>query len=423
MTYPVPLPIVMSRENSAEDVRASTAGLDIVGHVSRSFGDQPEAGPSRYFQPSTLPSSRKSKGPSSPRPILTLEMRGNSYSPSSGHAPPQTAPQMYTDAADSPAPRRQGLKRRISTPSLVKRNVETLEPSAAEEMVEQGKGKSKAESRARSTSTSLVVPDSLSGSPATYPVSPQQVRLPPTRLQFTSPPTPGNWDGIYITPASPEYEEERQISVSAEPPSLLTSAYNMGESAVLGLVKLVRSHRHEGDARRRASEDSEKGLDGDEGVSDELESRESVESLRVREGGRYWGLWGSDDVDRNSGYFSLPPTPPDEKPEPNLAGFEAALQASQFRSDITSLPTPALSASSLSRGDSRSKKLRKAKRFFVNDGGRQGLLASIGQAWIGCGTGKTGEVIKGLGWTVGFLAGLFVVSLGLAFLLLRGLPM
>jgi hypothetical protein len=44
-------------------------------------------------------------------------------------------------------------------------------------------------------------------------------------------------------------------------------------------------------------------------------------------------------------------------------------------------------------------------------------------SWVGRGSGKTGEVIRELGWTVGLLVSLFFLTLGLVFWMIKSMPM
>lgn len=167
-----------------------------------------------------------------------------------------------------------------------------------------------------------------------------------------------------------------------------------------------RAHRHQRRGSRRSSdEDSEKGLDGSEPETfeDEEEGQERVGL--GRSGGRYWGFFGEDD----ESYFALPPTPPADHtlPFPH------------------SLPTPAVSAQSLSRGSSRSDRRRRNRSTDLQGGPADGWWVRVYRTWIssGTGTGKTTEVLRELGWTVALLAGLFVVSFLLVVYALQSMPM
>jgi hypothetical protein len=207
--------------------------------------------------------------------------------------------------------------------------------------------------------------------------------------------------------------------------------YDASEASLLKLTRWVRPKTRANRENRRDSDvDSEKGLEEDEpstGESRESTIRTSVDSSR-RDGSKYW--WngstghGSDEDEAEHGYFSLPPTPPEDKANPMLE-FESAL-TSEKRAPIQSLPTPALSTRSLSRVDSKSR--RKWAGPVTTANTQDGWLALLYRSWgrlvaSGGNTGKTGEVMKELGWTVGFLVALFFVT-GLSVLWsVKGLPM
>jgi hypothetical protein len=237
-----------------------------------------------------------------------------------------------------------------------------------------------------------------------------------------------------VTPASPEEEPSSSVSpmTRSRGVSLLDQAYQVGESSLLRLVSWAKPKHVSSYQRRRSDSDSEKGLSEEElDGADTTEtattstSRTSVDSLGVgvgavgaggAKGAKYWGL-GEDEDD---GYFSLPPTPPDERNsdiiEPN-AFFNVA-------SGYASLPTPALSAHSLSKHNRRHN--NRAARDQSRDLNTSSAASSLG--WlkhllsVGSGT-KTGDVVRELGWTVGILVMSFVVTAGMALWMLQGLPM
>jgi hypothetical protein len=206
----------------------------------------------------------------------------------------------------------------------------------------------------------------------------------------------------------------------APPPSFLSKAKQLGETSITRLAQWVKPGKKKRGTNRRTSEDdSEKGMSEEDGgdPAESLESvgttRTSVDSFRAGQGRRFWGFSDGDgdgEDDEDGGYFSLPPTPPEEKDSIPLE-FAAFAQGS-------SLPTPALSTRSLSKP--RTSRRRQAAR--VED------QANAGSGWLrhllrfGSGT-KTGQVIRDLGWTVGMLAALFFVTGGIALWMIKGMPM
>ena len=192
--------------------------------------------------------------------------------------------------------------------------------------------------------------------------------------------------------------------------SILARAYDIGETTLSRLANWVRPGRANGlDYNRRSSEDSERGLSEEDGepagsIDSVGTTRASMESYRAGQGkGRYWGM---SDEDEDAGYFSLPPTPPEAGPTTGYPPFSNA---------GASLPTPALSTRSLSRKRSGRRRHLHARQ----DGGGHGWLRHLFS--FGSGT-KTGEVIRELGWTVGILAISFLVTLGVVFWLIKGMP-
>jgi hypothetical protein len=269
------------------------------------------------------------------------------------------------------------------------------------------KGKEKAiESRARSTSTSIAYPPSLLVPTPTMAVPPKSSS--PFKGTLNMPPPP-QWSGLQITPASPE---ELEPSWRPEPiiakPTLFTKAKDFSETSLARFAQWVKpSKRRRVDQRRRSEDDSEKGM-SEEDVGDRADSLESVGTTRtsidsLRAGrGRFWGF---SDEDEDPGYFSLPPTPPDEK---DSIPFDSNAFA-----QVTSLPTPALSTRSLSKPHT-------SRRVPRQEHSSRGWLRHL--LSYGSGT-KTGQVIRELGWTVGLLATLFFITGGVALYLIKGMPM
>jgi hypothetical protein len=205
----------------------------------------------------------------------------------------------------------------------------------------------------------------------------------------------------------------------------LTSAYDLGEASFKRLARWVRPSQAHHLRRRGSDDDSEKGLDADEDISADSGgsvARTSEDSLRRN--GRYWGVWDKNEPEED-GYFSLPPTPPEEKAQASLADFEAALADANISG--ASLPTPALSTRSLSRTGSKS---RRGADLRDREGAeRDGWLTTVYGLWTHLGSGrrggggKTAEVLRDLGWTVALLVGLFVVTAATALWMIQALPM
>jgi len=141
--------------------------------------------------------------------------------------------------------------------------------------------------------------------------------------------------------------------------------------------------------------------------------RTSEDSLRL--GGRYWGLSGSGDTSEDdAGYFTLSTTPSNEKLDSMTSGFATA-----SHTDLATLPTPALSAQSLSQGGSR---LGKA-RLYAEGPAQEGWMKAVYSICIGSGKSRTGEALRDLGWTVGILVVMFIVSAAMALWMVQSLPM
>lgn len=362
------------------------------------------------------PNRRPSKSISSARPTLNLNKRTKSYhneSPyasSAGAGPSSPSPNLQPLSI---TPGRNVMKRRTSTPSLAKQYLPEddelqLPPSVLEPISSSptSKGKEKAvESRARSTSTSFVHPPSQLLPSATVAVN---TKRSPSPFRGTINIPPPQWAGLQVTPASPE---EMEDSWRPEPiipkPSFLTKAKELGETSLTRFTQWVKPSKRRRVERRRISEDdSEKGMSEDGG--DPAESLESVGTTRASmdsfRRGKFWGL---SDEDEDPGYFSLPPTPPEEKDS-------IPLDLSSF-SQGTSLPTPALSTRSLSKPRTGRRELH-TRQENSSRGWLRHLLS------YGSGT-KTGQVIRELGWTVGLLAALFLFTGGLVLYLIKGMPM
>ncbi|RXK37982.1 hypothetical protein M231_04768 [Tremella mesenterica] len=386
--------------------------------ISRSLEENP-AGPSRLSSSSPgRPKGRKaSKSVSSGRPSMTVPNKRTKT------IHPELSLRLTLPSDNSSAG--QGVKRRTSTPHL---GVKFPIDSDEEDGDDQSLGLKEVKSRARSTSTSIVVPDQLPH-PTISPVR----TLSPIATAMTSVPT---WTDIYVTPASPDSVDPRNLPPSLSSatsmdtsPSVLSGAYNIGEKTVMKIATFFRPPQYRAVPHRRGSDgdiDSEKGLDGSEedGTVDSTLSTTRTSEDSLRRPGKYWGLWGSNEADHSddeASYFSLPPTPPEEKDGRNDIDFGTALRTAGGLSEA-SLPTPALSARSLSRGDSKKRKMRWSRDKVEN--GEAGWLRSVLGAWFTRGTssGKTGEVLRELGWTVGILVGMFFITAALALWMIRGMP-
>ncbi|WWD20423.1 hypothetical protein CI109_104899 [Kwoniella shandongensis] len=431
--YTPPLAPVMSRENSEEDLHHTTTSdrrpmgdaADVVAQLSQSL----QAGPSRMqgLQQPTHPTRRASKSISGSRPSLLTPSTKRTQS----YYTPQIKPQATLPLPPSPVSPEVDtsnmLKRRTSTPAIYRRFTVSEEKKEDEPQSEllstNGKGKGKAvESRARSTSTSVVIPqDSQLTENSTYTFPPRPIpqsaplRSTPSFQQSSIEIRQEPWNGMVVTPASPDLLAEPDL----KPSSMLTSAYNVGESSILRLVNWARPRRHQQyvSLRRGSDEDSEKGLNGSD-EDETSDTRDSEESLR--KGGKYWGIWGSagDPEEEANNYFSLPSTPPEDR---GYTEYELALDSDG--SFPTSLPTPALSTKSLSRGNSKRDKIRRAlRRSAAREDSQNGWLSTVVNLWSGSGSGKTGEVLRELGWTVGALVITFFVSAALVLWLIQGMP-
>ncbi|OXC68134.1 hypothetical protein AYX13_03345 [Cryptococcus neoformans] len=385
--YTPPLPPVMSRENSAEDVRGE-------------YGQDLSRPPSGTLLPSAH-GRRASKSVSSVRPSVVV-------TPSKYYTP-QTPNQISfantpnsntgNGAMGSPeADRKNTLKRRTSTPSLFKRVTRGEEEDEDEGL--RGKLMSKeepqvsqllqqqqrSEVRARSTSTSVVIPQTQDLTEhSTYTSKPIRPSMPPSSYT-QQPPPPRPWSP---GPASPGLHVEE--ASDERPSGFLSSAYNYTESGIVQLLNYVRpsSFSHHSYARHEPSDvDSEKGLNGSEDETEES----------------------------SISYFTLPPTPPEQS---EFSSFASALPSN-------SLPTPALSTKSLSRDEPKRGKLRKAfrRRSGLEGDNGNGLLSAVWSKVMGSGggNGKLSEVLRDLGWIVGILALTFVVTLGIVVWLVQGMP-
>ncbi|WVW87060.1 hypothetical protein I302_109117 [Kwoniella bestiolae CBS 10118] len=468
-TYNPPLPPVMSRENSSEDIHVSSSGgrpmgdaADVVAHLSRSL----EAGPSRLSTaasllqtPKTTGNRRASKSVSGSRPTLIVTPAKRTQSYYTPQVKPSDSFPSSSSIPSSPVLGPNIVKRKTSIPNLVRRyttreeegisevpNEDYLEPPTSTTTGSMGKGKGKekaVESRARSTSTSIVVPqtqDLTEHSTYTFPSNSHfhsASSSGPSSLNHVPelPPSSQAWSGMPLSPPPSDQEVDSytppQATPAASSSTFIKSAYEVGES-LLSWVK-PKKHRYDGSGYRRGSDDdSEKGLIGsgsDQDDEDEgYEGRGSAES--IRRPGKYWGIWTSDsneDDQSQSNYFTLPPTPPlDQNDNAEYPQFQAALNHGGRDSFPATLPTPALSTKSLSRDNSKRNKLRKAFQSrrsdaMSNDDSR-GWLTTLPNIWAGYRGGKTAEVLKELGWTVGILVGAFFVSAGLVLWLIQSMP-
>lgn len=391
---------------------------DLLAHLSKSLQEShaPETPLQNRLQVNK-PNRPASKSISSvPRPSLNLFKRTQSYhhskstySSSAGAGPSSPSPNLLPSPSYTPG--QNVMKRRTSTPSLAKQYLPeddeahlpplVLEPSPTVS----AKGKDKAvESRARSTSTSFVYPPSQLVPSPTLAVSKKS----PFRGTVNIPPP--QWTGLQVTPASPEELEDSWRPEPIVPkPSLITKAKDFSETSLARFAQWVKpSKRRKVERRRTSEDDSEKGMSEEDG-GDHAESlgsvgttRTSIDSSRAGHGrGKFWGMSDEDE----DGYFSLPPTPPEEKDS-------ITLDLNSFGQG-TSLPTPALSTRSLS-------KPRSTRRPPRQDNSSRGWLRHL--LSYGSGT-KTGQVIRELGWTVGLLAALFFVTGGVALYMIKGMPM
>ncbi|RSH78160.1 uncharacterized protein EHS24_002619 [Apiotrichum porosum] len=364
------------------------------------------------LEPRVPGTRRSSKSVSGARPPLSTSATSHRV------FQPEAGPSSGTQSP-SGARTRNGLKRRISTPNLAKRTLPEDEEkkteaeaqpiaALAQPTLSAASNVKVFETRARSTSTSIVVPQTLApdAEPPTVPV--QTLTHPPTLPQLaTTAVSPPPWTSMYVTPPSPPPTEE-------QPPSgILSQAYDIGEAVVTRVLSWAQPVGHRRERTGRTSDDdSEKGLDGSE---EEEPFDDEDDGPRVGVGrnvGRYWGLFGDGDPDNS--YFGLPPTPPDDEgitmselPYPN------------------SLPTPALSTQSLSRGGSRSsRRSRRNRSTDLRGGPSDGWWVRVYRTYLsnGSGTGKTAEALRELGWTVALLAGLFVVSFLIVLYAVQTLP-
>jgi hypothetical protein len=394
---------------------------DLLAQLSKSLQEShaPETPLTSRLQVSK-PNRPASKSISSvPRPSLNLFKRTQSYhnskspySSSAGAGPSSPSPNLLPSPSYTPG--QNVMKRRTSTPSLAKQYLPedeeaelpplVLEPSPTSS----AKGKEKAiESRARSTSTSFVYPPSLLAPSPTVAV----LKKSPFRGTVNIPPP--QWTGLQVTPASPEELEDSWRPEPIVPkPTFITKAKDFSETSLARFAQWVKPSKRRKVERRRISEDdSEKGMSEEDG-GDHAESLESVGTTRTsvdssRAGHRQGRYWGLSDEDEDPGYFSLPPTPPEEKDSItfDLASFGQG----------ASLPTPALSTRSLSRPRTS----RRPPQTRQEDSSRGWLRHLLS---YGSGT-KTGQVIRELGWTVGLLAALFLITGGVALYMIKGMPM
>ncbi|CAK9783237.1 hypothetical protein CC85DRAFT_299022 [Cutaneotrichosporon oleaginosum] len=372
---------------------------------------------------------RTSKSVSGARPPLSTSASShrtlgyaNPYAPEAG---PSTSGPSGGSPNLGPTRVRNGLKRRISTPNLVKGRSLVPEEDAGSEpdhghgattpitagLQATSKNSKVVETRARSTSTSIVVPQTLTTEPesTTFAEDPTIVTLP--SQSSSALPTPP-WSGMYVTPPSPpstagprEYEPDPIGEDVAT--GLLSSAYDMGETVFTRVISWVRPKRRRSRRRSHASDDdSEKGFNGSE---DEEEFDEKDEGENRPRSSRVWNLLPGSRTPDSPSYFTLPPTPPDDRQYDNL-GFPA------------SLPTPAISSQSLSHGGSVRRQRRASRAAALKEAQADGWWVKVYRTVSVSGSGKTAQVLRELGWTVGLLALLFVVSFLLVLYAVMSMP-
>lgn len=376
---------------------------------------------------------RTSKSVSGARPPLSTSASShrtlgysNPYVPEAG---PSTGGPSGGSPSLGPTRVRNGLKRRISTPNLVKgrplvpEEDDGVEPDHGHGattpnptgLQASSKGSKIVETRARSTSTSIVLPQTLAAEPEspTFAEEPTIVTLPP--LSSTALPTPP-WSGMYVTPPSPpstagprEYEYEPDPPAQDDATGLLSSAYDMGEVVFSRVISWVRPKRQRRSRRRShaSDDDSEKGLNASE---DEEEFDEKDEGENRARSSRMWSLLPGSHTPDSGSYFALPPTPPDDHPYDQL-GYPA------------SLPTPAISSQSLSHGGSTRRQRRASRAAALKEAQADGWWVKVYRTVSVSGSGKTAQVLRELGWTVGLLALLFVVSFLLVLYAVMSMPM
>lgn len=365
MVYTSPFPPIISRQNTADnDITRSSipsTSSDTIYETVETTSQIPG------ISVNTQSPRRK---PMSKRTVSYNQLEKSSISmPNSLGL--EASPSKATEGG------RIGMKRRISTSNL-----------GIPGKTEETKGK-QVESRARSTSTSLVIPQALSDNspaytiptPSSLPAIPSRP-LPPTRIPTIQ----------HVHPSTPT-SEPGSSSLSTR---FLTSIYTISESAVSTLMTKVR--HGEPLSRQDSNTDSEKGLDTSESSSSsrrisEDSSNTSNPPVRLA---RFWGS----ENDQENDYFSLPPSPTLEGNDGNEEGF------------IPSLPTPALSAHSLSRGGT------KRTQSMARSG-----WSRLFNGYVGERDPRTAQVIRQMAGTIGVLASLFVITLGMAVWLVASMPM
>ncbi len=373
---------------------------------------------------------RTSKSVSGGRPPLSTSASSHKAlayaNPYSLEAGPSTGGPSGGSPSLGPTRVRNGLKRRISTPNLVKgRSLVPEEDDLSE--IDHGHGATTpissglqaapksskvVETRARSTSTSIVVPQTLATDPesTTFAEEPTIVPLPPQ--SSTALPTPP-WSGMYVTPPSPpstaaprEYAPDAPTQDTAT--SLLSSAYDMGETVFSRVISWVRPKRQRRSRRRShaSDDDSEKGLNGSE---DEEEFDEKDEGDSHTRSSRVWSLLPGSRTPDSPSYFALPPTPPDDRQFDQL-GYPG------------SLPTPAISSQSLSHGGPSKRQRRASRAAALKEAQADGWWMKLYRVVSESGNGKTAQVLRELGWTVALLVALFVVSFLLVVYAVMSMP-
>lgn len=375
---------------------------------------------------------RTSKSVSGARPPLSTSASSHRTLAYSNPYAPEAGPSTGGPSGGSPSPSlgptrvRNGLKRRISTPNLFKGRSLVLDDEGGAEpdrshgattpissgLQAPSKVNKIVETRARSTSTSIVVPQTFvaqAQSPTTFAEEPTIVTLPPQ--SSTALPTPP-WSGMYVTPPSPPSSAAARV-YEPDPPEqdsatdLLSSAYDMGETVFSRVISWVRPKRQRRSRRRShgSDEDSEKGLNGSEG-EEELDEKDGSEA--PTRSGRVWNLIPGSRTPDSPNYFALPPTPPDDCPYDQMG--------------CTSLPTPAISSQSLSHNGPTKRQRRASRAAALKQAQADGWWVKVYRTVSVSGSDKTAEVLRELGWTVGLLVLLFIVSLLLAVYAFMSMP-
>ncbi|KAL7425215.1 hypothetical protein Q5752_000903 [Cryptotrichosporon argae] len=323
----------------------------------------------------------------------------------------------------TPGERRNGLKRRISTPNMANQRLLSPEPEDAplpeqaeaavpSHAVASGSGSGSGSgaagaggSRARSTSTSNVVPPAAEPFQPTIAVAPPLAPVSDHGSIYASPVPAAR--GVLPMPAADVFGADDAAYARPAPSIAVAGAVHSALARVMDWATLAHTRHRRDDS----SSDSEKGLDGseDEPEAESSDARESRDG--TRRAGRYWGIFDSDDAAAGGhgavgdGYFSLPPSPPaiDEKDGAGAAGIGIGLGVSGY----ATLPTPALSRS-------LSKHARRPRA--------DGWWLKVYRKVAGKSDGRTAQVLRELGWTVAMLCAVFAASLLVVVGLIQGMP-